>query len=121
MSPSAPVPEAVDRLVHEPARLAILSRLASSEAGRASFTELRDELGLSAGNLSVQLRNLEEAGYLRVEKSFRGKKPYTEVALEARGEEALAAYISRMESILASLKAGLAEPAGDGRGIGDIS
>ncbi len=105
MSPSATgQDEPVDRIVHEPARLAILSHLASTDSGRAPFTELRDSLSLSAGNLSVQLRNLEEAGYVAIEKSFRGKKPYTEVRLGAKGEKALAAYIERMESILAALK-----------------
>jgi DNA-binding transcriptional ArsR family regulator len=99
-----PTPESVDRIIHEPARLAILSRLASAESGAAPFTELRDELSLSPGNLSVQLKNLEEAGYVRILKSFRGKKPYTEVRLNAKGEKALSDYIEHMESILASLK-----------------
>ncbi len=105
MSPSAAAQdEPVDRIVHEPARLAILSHLASSDSGRAPFTELRDSLSLSAGNLSVQLRNLEEAGYVEIEKSFRGKKPYTEARIKAKGERALAAYIENMESILSALK-----------------
>jgi DNA-binding MarR family transcriptional regulator len=103
-----PSPEGVDRIIHEPARLAILSRLASSDSSAAPFTELRDELSLSAGNLSVQLRNLEEAGYVRIVKSFRDKKPYTEVRLNAKGEKALTDYIEHMESILASLKTKLA-------------
>lgn len=105
MNPAPPRDaEAVDRIVHEPARLSILGRLASAEGGSAPFTALRDELGLSAGNLSVQLRNLEEAGYVRISKTFRGQKPYTEIRITGAGEEALGSYLSRMESLIASLK-----------------
>lgn len=96
--------EDLDRIVHEPARLSILARLASSRGGTAPFTELRDGLGLSAGNLSVQLRKLEEAGYLSIAKSFRGQKPYTEAAITVLGERALADYVERMEGLLSALK-----------------
>jgi DNA-binding MarR family transcriptional regulator len=111
-----PVPakeaDAVDRVVHEPARLSILSRLASADGGVAPFTELRDGLGLTAGNLSVQLRNLEEAGYVEISKTFRGQKPYTELRITAKGEEALGSYLSRMESLIASLKGRLGAQGG---------
>jgi DNA-binding MarR family transcriptional regulator len=104
--------EAVDRIIHEPARLSILSHLASAEGGLAPFTELRDGLGLTAGNLSVQLRNLEEAGYVMISKTFKGQKPYTELRITAKGEEALGAYLSRMESLIASLKGRLGAQGG---------
>ena len=94
----------LDRIVHEPARLAILTRLASSRGGTAAFTDLRDGLSLSAGNLSIQLKKLEEAGYLAITKSFRGQKPYTEAAITAKGERALADYVERMESLIKALK-----------------
>jgi DNA-binding MarR family transcriptional regulator len=94
----------VDRVVHEPARLGILTHLATSPGGRAGFTQIKEELGLSAGNLSVQLKNLEAAGYLSIEKSFKDSKPRTEALISPDGEAALAAYIDRMDSIISSLK-----------------
>jgi DNA-binding MarR family transcriptional regulator len=94
----------LDRLIHEKARLMILVHLASSDRAEIGFTELRDELGFSAGNLSVQLKTLEEAGYVRAEKRFVEKKPYTGILLTVEGEKALAEYLSELETIVASLK-----------------
>lgn len=96
----------LDRLVHEKSRLMTLTYLASSDSLEVGFTELRDGLGLSAGNLSVQLRNLEEAGYIRITKSFRDNKPNTSIGLTVRGHEALRAYLSEMEVILDSVRKG---------------
>lgn len=96
--------EELDRIVHEPVRLAILTHLASSRGGKAAFTELRDELSLTAGNLSIQLRKLEEVGYLSIKKSFKGQKPYTEASISSEGERALSEYVERMEGLLKALK-----------------
>lgn len=94
----------LDRLIHEKARLMALTYLASSDQPETGFTELRDALGLSAGNLSVQLRNLEEAGYVATEKSFRDNKPYTAVRLTVAGRQALDAYLAELEVIVSSVK-----------------
>jgi DNA-binding MarR family transcriptional regulator len=94
----------LDRVIHEPVRLAILTHLASSRGGTAAFTELRDSLSLTAGNLSIQLKKLEESGYLSISKSFRGQKPYTEASISVKGERALSAYVERMEGLIKALK-----------------
>ena len=80
----------VDRLIHEPARLAIVAVLSVSES--ADFTHLLHATGLSKGNLSAQLRKLEESDYITIAKSFRGKYPKTSAALTAKGRRAFRAY-----------------------------
>ena len=82
----------------------ILTYLASANETETGFTELRDALGFSAGNLSIQLKTLEEAGYLASSKSFRDNRPYTGVALTLSGKKALVAYLADIEVIVASLK-----------------
>lgn len=93
-----------DRLVHEPSRLAILAYLASKEATLVGFTQLRSELSMTAGNLSVHLKNLEEAGYVEITKSFVDNKPNTSVRLTAAGSGALSTYLAQMESLIQTLK-----------------
>jgi len=94
----------LDRVIHEKARLMILTHLASSEKPETGFTELRDALGFTAGNLSVQLKNLEEAGYVALLKEYRENKPYTGVRLTVAGQEALDSYLAELEVIVARLK-----------------
>ena len=96
----------LDRVIHERARLKVLTYLSSAEKDEVGFTELRDGLGFSAGNLSVQLRKLEEAGYVKIGKRFVGDRPFTGVVLTMEGHKALAAYVEELELIVASLKAG---------------
>lgn len=100
-----------NRIIHEPARLRIVSYLAASSTDN-SFTELRERLGLTAGNLSVQLRKLEEAGYVAVDKSFRGRRPLTRVALTPQGLDALRRYLAGLEEMIERLKGTTASPAG---------
>ncbi|MCX7024999.1 MAG: transcriptional regulator [Spirochaetes bacterium] len=100
----------LDRVIHEKARLMILSYLASSGEAAAGFTAIREGLGFTSGNLSVQLRNLEEAGYVDIEKSFRDNKPYTSVRLTVAGKDALERYLAELEFIVASLKGGDPKP-----------
>jgi len=76
----------MDRLVHEPARLAILTSLGTCES--ADFLFLQRLTGLTKGNLSSHLAKLEEAGLVAVTKRFVGRKPLTTVALTAAGAEA---------------------------------
>jgi DNA-binding transcriptional ArsR family regulator len=88
----------LDQLIHERARLGIVSALAANEL--MSFQELRDLLELTDGNLAVHARKLEEAGYVSVDKRFEGRVPRTEFRLTAAGRKALAEYLSRMESLI---------------------
>lgn len=94
----------LDRLVHERARLMILTYLASSDAAETGFTELRDALAMSAGNLSVQLKNLEEAGYVATVKRFQDNKPFTGVRLSPTGQAALERYLNVMERLVAAVR-----------------
>jgi DNA-binding transcriptional ArsR family regulator len=88
----------INRLVHEPARLAIL--LILDGAGEADFLYLQREGGFTQGNLSGHLTKLEEAGYVAIEKTFKGKVPLTVCRLTATGKTALSEYTQRMRGIL---------------------
>lgn len=93
----------LDRLVHEPARLAILSILAAAES--VEFRFLENVTGLTRGNISSHTAKLETAGYVKVHKEFRGRTPVTSYSLTSVGREALKSYQVRLASIL-----GLHEP-----------
>jgi DNA-binding transcriptional ArsR family regulator len=80
----------IDRVIHEPARLMIVALLAAVE--EADFQYLRQTTGLTQGNLSAHLSKLEEAGYVAIEKTFRGKYPLTICRLSKRGREVLDNY-----------------------------
>ncbi|HLE51511.1 MAG: ArsR family transcriptional regulator [Chloroflexi bacterium RBG_16_58_14] len=80
----------VNRLVHEPARLMIIAILSAVES--ADFLYLQRETGLSRGNLSAHLSKLEEAGYLRIVKTYRGKIPLTVCQLTETGRNAFEDY-----------------------------
>ena len=91
----------LDRLIHERLRLVMLSALAVNDS--LTFTELREVLEVTDGNLSDHARKLENAGYVRVEKSFAGRKPRTAYRLTARGRQALRVYIESMQDFLQSM------------------
>ncbi|MFZ0743503.1 MAG: transcriptional regulator [Terracidiphilus sp.] len=80
----------IDRMIHEPARLMIAALLAAVE--EADFQYLHQATGLTKGNLSVHLSRLEEAKYIAIEKTFRGKYPLTICRLTERGREELNHY-----------------------------
>lgn len=88
----------LDRLIHERIRLGIVSALAANES--LSFNDLKALMGTTDGNLSVHARKLEDAGYIRCEKSFEGRVPRTEYALTAQGRRALERYLGHMEAII---------------------
>ena len=94
----------LDQLIHERARLGIVSALAANDV--LSFQELRDLLGLTDGNLAVHARKLEDASYVAVEKRFEGRMPRTEYRLTAAGRRALTEYLGRMESLIRAAKGG---------------
>ena len=111
----------LDKVIHERSRLMILTFLASSEAVELGFTELRDSLGFTAGNLSIQLKTLEDAGYLQMSKRFVAKKSFTGVRLTQAGQDALSAYLAELEVIVASLKVGVTRAQVDGAPVnGDV-
>lgn len=93
----------VDRLVHEPARLVIMASLYVVESG--DYTFLMRQSGLTWGNLSAHLSKLEEAGYIQVEKTYRGKRPYTLVRLSETGRAVFKSYVTKMKTVLGNLDA----------------
>jgi DNA-binding MarR family transcriptional regulator len=97
-------PDALDPLIHAPARLQIVATLAALPAGDAlSFTRLQEMIGLTAGNLITHLRKLEDAGYLVTEKTGNGPASRTTVALTARGRGALSDYTQALRGLLDGL------------------
>ncbi|NPA92974.1 MAG: helix-turn-helix domain-containing protein [Chloroflexi bacterium] len=98
----------LDPLIHAPARLHILSLLA--HATTLDFLYLLHATQLTRGNLSSHLSKLEQAGYIQIEKTFRGKYPLTLCRLTDTGREALRTYHQAMQSILDGLKPALFTP-----------
>lgn len=93
-----PVPAALDKLIHDRVRLGIISALAVND--RLSFTDLRDLLALTDGNLSVHARKLEEGGYVMCQKGYEGRVPKSEFRLTAAGKRALERYLGHMEALI---------------------
>ncbi len=93
---------ALDPLIHERMRLAMLSALAVEP--RLGFVELKELLGATDGNLSVHARRLEEGGLVRSLKSGSGPASRTEYAITARGRRALEVYLDHMESLIATVR-----------------
>jgi DNA-binding MarR family transcriptional regulator len=87
----------LDRLIHEPGRLAILTVLSSVQA--ADFVFLQRTTGLTKGNLSSHLTKLEEAGLIEIHKRFVGKKPNTNVTLTAAGKQRIARHWDQLERL----------------------
>ena len=85
-------PESIDALIHERVRLGIMSALAATP--ELAFTQLRDMLKVTDGNLSVHARQLEEARYVRIE------RPRTTLSLTAKGRAAFAHYLSQLEELV---------------------
>ncbi len=92
----------LDRIIHEKGRLAIMSLLAASP--QLSFTELRDTLNLTDGNLTAHIRTLQEAGYVAVTKTFQGSRSLTTFSLTAPGTKAFSQYIDLLEQIVQQAK-----------------
>jgi DNA-binding transcriptional ArsR family regulator len=90
---------ALERLFHEPNRLAILSALCTARSGLA-FTDLRDTCRLTDGNLNRHLKALEEAGIVRVHKAFVNDKPRTTVSLTRGGLARFHRYLEKLEGVL---------------------
>ena len=91
-------PEDIDPIIHERVRLAICSALAV--APELSFGELKSTLSLTDGNLSAHARTLDEAGYIVIEKSFQGRRPYTTMRLSPKGRKAFSRYVDTLRKII---------------------
>ncbi|HQU81837.1 MAG TPA: transcriptional regulator [Pyrinomonadaceae bacterium] len=92
----------LDKIIHERMRLGIISALAANES--LSFTDLKNLLNTTDGNISVHARKLEEAGYLTCEKSFKGRIPLTEYRITDDGRAALNRYLNHMEALINAMK-----------------
>jgi DNA-binding MarR family transcriptional regulator len=90
--------EDLDPLLHERGRLAIISVLAPVES--LSFTELRNGLEMTDGNLSVHLQKLEEKGYIAIDKSFVGRRPLTTCRITKTGQQAFGRYLNHLEALI---------------------
>ena len=88
----------LDRLIHEPARLLIVTILSTVES--ADFLFLQRETELTKGNLSAHLRKLEDAGYVKIEKTYKGKLPLTVCKLTAAGTKAVTEYRQQLQSFM---------------------
>ena len=87
----------LNRVIHEPSRLLLITLLSTVES--ADFRFLLKESRLTRGNLSAHMSRLEEAGYVHVTKTFRGKVPYTEYSLTQEGKAAFDLYRKRLSSV----------------------
>ena len=88
----------IDRVIHEKGRLAIMSALAGT--AELSFTELRDSLDMTDGNLTTHIRILQEEGFISVAKSYQNNRSLTTCSLTKAGRKAFAGYIDLLEQIV---------------------
>ena len=97
MTPELKELATLDRVIHEPARLMIVTVLYA--VTEADFLYLQRECGLTQGNLSSHLSKLEDARYVLIEKTFKGKYPLTICSLTRRGREAFEAYLQKIRAV----------------------
>lgn len=91
----------LDPVIHASARLRITAALAALDPGdRIAFPRLQELLGMTAGNLSTHLRKLEDAAYVRVEKTHQGRTPVTYLALTRTGRNAFENYTEQLRALL---------------------
>lgn len=90
--------ERIDGVIHGRMRLGIMAHLVRSEA--ADFNDLKAALNATQGNLSIHLRKLEEAGYVKIEKGYLGRKPRTQILLTHRGRKAFNAYLDDISKLI---------------------
>jgi len=93
---------ALDRIIHQPVRLAMVSALAVND--ELSFSDLKGLLEVSDGNLSVHARKLEEAGYVACQKGFVGRSPRSVYRLTTEGRVCLERYLAHMEAVIGAVR-----------------
>jgi DNA-binding MarR family transcriptional regulator len=101
MTPGLQELATIDRVIHEPARLMMMTVLYAT--GESDFLYLQRECGLTQGNLSSHLARLEEAGYVAIEKTFKGKYPLTICRLTTSGREAFETYVRKMRVVASAV------------------
>jgi len=103
----------IDEVIHQPVRLRVMASLvALDQKEQLDFTRLRDLLSVTDDNLGAHLLKLEEAGYIRVEKTFVGRKPRTFLSATAKGRAAFEEHVDALEGIIRSSdRRGATEPA----------
>jgi len=92
----------IDRVIHEKGRMAIMSLLAAST--ELSFTDMRETLEMTDGNLTSHIRTLQEAGYISIAKAYQNNRPLTTCSLTAAGRKAFATYIDLLDQIVRQTK-----------------
>ncbi len=95
-------PNQLDKVIHERVRLAIVSALAAR--GSLTFTELKEILEVTDGNLSVHSSVLEDHGLIKIKKDFAGKKPRTTLSISAKGRSEFKKYVEELENVLKGTK-----------------
>ena len=95
-------PLTLDKVLHGPLRLGIVAALATAES--RAFTELRDSLGATDGNLNASLNKLEQAGYVSATRKVENRAVRTEFRLTRAGQKALSDYLAQLDRILAPLR-----------------
>jgi DNA-binding MarR family transcriptional regulator len=91
----------LDNIIHQPVRLRIMSALAALDAGgQMDFVYLRDQLKVTDGNLGAHLSKLEEAGYIKIEKTFVARKPRTFIVAAGKGRDAFTEHITALKQII---------------------
>lgn len=88
----------LDPLLHSQLRLAIISMLVTSE--KVEFTHIKEETKAAAGNISIQIKKLQDAGYIKVEKTFKNNYPNTMVSMTSKGIEAFETYVENLKKYL---------------------
>ena len=91
----------LDNIIHQPVRLQIMSSLISLDKDeQVNFTYLRKLLKLTDGNLGAHLAKLEEAGYIKIEKTFVARKPQTFISATGKGQDAFAEHVNALKEIV---------------------
>lgn len=88
----------LDPLLNTELRLAVMSLLITAE--KAEFNFLKEKTGATAGNLSIQLQKLKDAGYIQIEKTFRGNYPLTTVSITRQGVNAFKSHVDALKSYI---------------------
>ena len=88
----------LDPLLHSQLRLAIISMLVNS--GKVEFTHIKEETGAAAGNISIQIKKLQEAGYIKVEKTFKNNYPKTMLSITNKGVKAFESYVNTLKKYI---------------------
>lgn len=88
----------LDPLLHSQLRLAIVSMLVNAE--KVEFTHIKDETGAAAGNISIQIKKLQEAGYIKVKKTFMNNYPKTMLSITDKGVKAFESYVNELKKYI---------------------